>query len=118
MSMDFTLEFVRVLGIALFYTAPILVSLALLIVLIGLVVGKKEGWSVEDAVYYAFITATTVGYGDFHPKKPASKYLAITIALIGLLLTGMVVAVGVHAASDAFKTAFDYEKVVEKIEDR
>ncbi|MGD2076114.1 MAG: potassium channel family protein, partial [Gammaproteobacteria bacterium] len=79
------------------------------------VVGKKEGWSVEDAVYYAFITATTVGYGDFHPRKMVSKYLAIIIALVGLMLTGMVVAVGVHAASDAFKTAYSGDKVIEEI---
>lgn len=114
--MDFTLDFIRIFGVALFYAAPLLIFLALLIFLLGLVVGKKEGWSVQDAAYYAFITATTVGYGDFHPRKTASKYLAIIIALIGLIFTGMVVAVGVHAASDAFKTTYSGNKVIEKIE--
>jgi hypothetical protein len=114
--MEFTLDFLRIFGVALFYVAPVLISLALLIFLIGLVVGKKEGWSVEDAAYYAFITATTVGYGDFHPKKTASKYLAIIIALIGLIFTGIVVAVGVHAGSNAFKMTYSNNKVIEKIE--
>jgi hypothetical protein len=41
--MNFTLEFIRMFGIALFYAALIVISLALSIVLIGLVVGKKEG---------------------------------------------------------------------------
>jgi uncharacterized membrane protein len=113
--MDFTIDFVRMFGLGLLYAAPLLISLALLIFLVGLIVGKKEGWSVGDAVYYAFITATTVGYGDFHPRKTVSKYLAIVIALVGLMLTGMVVAVGVHAASDAFKTAYSDDKVIERI---
>jgi hypothetical protein len=65
-------------------------------------------------VYYAFITATTVGYGDFHPKRTASKYLAIAIALIGLMSTGTVVAVGVHAASHAFKTAYSDDRLLRK----
>jgi hypothetical protein len=116
--MDFTLEFLRIFGVGLFFAAPLLIVLGLLIFLMGLVVGKKEGWSLEDAAYYAFITATTVGYGDFHPRKKASKYLAIIIALTGLIFTGMVVAVGVHAASMAFKTAYSGNKVIERIEDK
>ena len=116
--MELTLDFIRIFGLALFYVAPVLIALAILIFLIGLVVGRQEGWSVEDAMYYAFITATTVGYGDFHPRKRVSKYLAIIIALIGLMFTGMLVAVGVHAASDAFKTTYNYEKVIEDIESK
>jgi voltage-gated potassium channel len=114
--MEFTLDFVRIFGLALVYVAPILIFLALLIILIGLVVGRKEGWSLADAVYYACITATTVGYGDFHPRKSASKFLAIIIALIGVLLTGMVVAVGLHAASEAFKTTYSEDNVKQRIE--
>jgi len=116
--MDFTLDFIRIFVLGLFFAAPLLILLALLIVFVGVVVGKKEGWSLADATYYAFITATTVGYGDFHPKKPASKYLAIVIALTGLVFTGIVVAVGVHAASIAFKTVYSDNRVVEKIEGR
>ena len=114
--MDFTLDFVRIFALGLFYAAPILISLVFLIFLLGLVVGRKEGWAIEDATYYAFITATTVGYGDFHPRKTASKFLAIIIALLGLIFTGIVVAVGVHAASDAFKTFYSPNRVIEKIE--
>ena len=116
--MHFTLDFIRIFGMALFYATPLLISLAFLIFLIGLVIGKKEGWSVADAVYYAFITATTVGYGDFHPRKTASKYLAIIIALTGLIFTGIVVALGVHSASIAFKATYSDNKVIEKIESK
>lgn len=115
--MHFTLEFLEVFFIALFYTAPILIFLLLLIVLLGVIIGKKEGWSTTDAVYYAFITATTVGYGDFHPKTPACKRLAVAIALIGLILTGLVVSIGVHAGSIAFKSRYTEQQVMDAVDD-
>lgn len=100
--MSFTFEFVKYFFIELLLGAPLLLFLAALIALIGLHIGKREGWSRSDAIYYAFITASTVGYGDFRPRHKGSKFWALVIAGIGLLLTGLVVAIGVHAASLAF----------------
>ena len=71
-----------------------------------MLVGRAEGWSRSDAIYYAFITATTVGYGDFRPRRVASKMTAVGIALVGLLLTGIVVAIGVEAAHQTFKVVY------------
>jgi len=114
--MEFTLDFLRLFSLGLFYVSPILLILILIIIFMGLMVGKREGWSKSDAVYYAFITATTVGYGDFHPRKKLSKYLAIAIALVGLMFTGIVVALGLHAATNAFKTTHADDKFIEQIE--
>ena len=33
----------------------------------GTLMGRIEGWTITDSVYYAFITAGTLGYGDFSP---------------------------------------------------
>jgi hypothetical protein len=65
------------------------------------VVGKKEGCSRFDSFYWSFITATTVGYGDVRPTKTAPRILAIVIALVGLMLTGILVAAAVHSATVA-----------------
>lgn len=40
-----------------------------------------EGWSFLDALYFATMTATTVGYGDLIPTHAASKLLTIVYAL-------------------------------------
>jgi len=85
----------------LWVTSPVLLSLATVVTLLGQVVGKKEGWSPFDSFYWAFITATTVGYGDLRPAKRSSRVLAIVIALAGLILSGILVAVAVHAATIA-----------------
>lgn len=48
-----------------------------------------EGWSYLDSFYFSAISATTVGYGDFSPKTPAGKLLAVFYIFcgIGLLVT-------------------------------
>ena len=81
--------------------------LLLLIAILGLVIGRLEGWSRGDALYHAFINATTVGYGDLRPTRPWAKALAIVIAFVGLVLAGVVVALGVYA----FEYAFDAVQV-------
>ena len=80
---------------------PLLLSLAAAIALLGQVAGKTEGWSKFDSLYWSFVTATTVGYGDIRRINRASKVIAIVIALIGLTMTGILIAVAVHAATFA-----------------
>lgn len=101
--MEFTVQFVYMLGVGIYHAAPLLIFLMLLIVLLGLWIGRYEGWSRSDSIYYAFITATTVGYGDFRPDRAAGKFKAILIALLGLIMTGIIVALGVKSAELAFK---------------
>ena len=105
--MEFTVQFVIILGQGLMHATPLLLFLILVIVLLGLSIGRQEGWSRSDALYYSFITATTVGYGDFRPVQSSAKFKAIIIALVGLVMTGIVVALGVKAAELAFKQIHD-----------
>jgi hypothetical protein len=94
-----TITFLKEFGLGLWLSLPLSLSLATTVALLGLVVGRKEGWSRFDSVYWSFITATTVGYGDIRPVKRASRIIAIVVALLGLTLTGILIAVGVHAAT-------------------
>jgi voltage-gated potassium channel len=45
----------------------------LIIVALGLLLGRLEGWPRLEALYQAFINATTVGYGDFHPPAKQER---------------------------------------------
>lgn len=114
--MDFTLLFIEVFFTSLVYTAPLFITLALGIVILGRVVGFIEGWSWLDSIYYAFITATTVGYGDFSPKHSVSKVLAILITFKGMVFTGIMVAVALQTAGKAFDASPHYHELLEKIE--
>ena len=94
-----TITFLKEFGLGLWLTSPLLLSIAAAITLLGQLVGRKEGWSRFDSFYWSFITATTVGYGDVRPVKRTSRIIAIIIALMGLTLTGILIAVAVHAAT-------------------
>lgn len=82
----------------------------------GVVVGRIEKLPIVDSIYYAFITATTVGYGDIKPVHRISKLIAVCIALVGLVTTGIIVTVGVVATQEAFDRHYDRDVIREKIE--
>jgi hypothetical protein len=94
-------KFLKEFVFDLWIVAPMLLSLAAAVTLLGQIVGKKEGWTRFDSFYWSFITATTVGYGDLHPIKKGSKIISVVIALVGFTLTGIFVAVAVHSATIA-----------------
>jgi len=102
--MDFTLTFLHYLFAMIYLTLPVIALFMILIILLGQIVGRFEGWSISNSLYWSFITALTVGYGDIRPSKKHSKLLAVIIALIGIMYTGIIVAVTVNAATQSFKT--------------
>jgi Ion channel len=76
---------------------PILVLLLGLIVSLGLVVARLEHWPLIDGIYFAFVSGLTIGYGDLAPKGGLARVLAIGIGFTGILLGGLIAAVGVQA---------------------
>ena len=96
-----TVTFLKQFWYGLWLTFPLLASLALGITLLGQIVARHEGWSRFEGFYWSFITATTVGYGDFRPLRNKSRVIAIIIAFLGLTLSGIIIAVAVEAATVA-----------------
>ena len=82
---------------------PVLSALLALIVGLGVVVGVIEDWPLRDSIYFAFISGLTIGYGDLVPKTLLSRALAIVIGMLGILLTGLVAAIGVQALLAAMR---------------
>jgi hypothetical protein len=77
--------------------SPILSALLGLIVALGLVVGFIEGWSIQDSLYFAFVSGLTIGYGDLAPKTLVTRTLAVFIGICGVLFTALVAAIAVKA---------------------
>ena len=96
-----TTTFIKEFLFGLWLTVPLWLSLMAFIIVLGQIVGKKEGWLPFESFYWSFITATTVGYGDIRPTRRSSRILSIVIGFAGLLFSGILVAVAVHSASIA-----------------
>jgi hypothetical protein len=80
-------RFVLGLFVGLHVVWPILSALLALIVALGIVVGLLEGWSVQESLYFAFVSGLTIGYGDLAPKALLARVLAILISVCGVLVT-------------------------------
>lgn len=71
-------------------TFRLVATLSASLLLVGMFVFHwVEGWSYLDSFYFSAISATTVGYGDFSPKTPAGKLLAVFYIFCGI---GLLVA--------------------------
>ena len=101
--MQISLEFIIIFSISLFHVGPFLLGQLLFILVLGLLTGRSEQWSTGEAVYWSLITATTVGYGDIHPTTKTGRICSILISLVGLIMTGIIVAIAIQAAGTAFE---------------
>ena len=109
--MDFTFTFLKTFIYGLYYTAPLLLLIMLTTICLGQIVGSIESWKRFDALYWSFITATTVGYGDILPSSRTSRVLSVLIALTGLVFTGIIVAIAVRSATYAFNMHVDFVQI-------
>ncbi len=96
--MKFTVDFGKAFFILLRAFFPIWGGLAILISLIGVWMANLESLSIGDGLYFAWVTATTVGYGDISPTSALSQFVAILDAIVGIVLTGIIVSIALNAA--------------------
>jgi len=89
--------FFRSFALQLRVVWPILSGIVLLMVGCGLAIWRIEGWRLDEALYFTFVTGLTIGYGDFAPKHDFARLLALVIGFAGIVLSGLVVAVSVQA---------------------
>jgi len=82
---------------------PILFVLLGAMLATGAAVGELEDWPLGDGFYFAFVSGLTIGYGDLVPRHPVSRALAIMIGFVGILLIGLVTAVGVRALESTWR---------------
>ncbi len=115
--MEFTLTFATRFLLGLYLSAPVLLLLVISVIVLGLFVGRRESWAPVDALYWSFITASTVGYGDIRPRRRLSKLLSIVVAFVGLIFTGIVVAIAVNALAYTFDKHVDMDEVRALIRD-
>ena len=81
----------------------VIFSLIALIVIGAMVIAYVEKMPFGDALYFSFVTGLTIGYGDIAAKTLLGRLVALLIGLIGIIFTGMVVAVAVRSVQKCFE---------------
>lgn len=92
-----SVKFLKVFFKSMWALSPIWLFLISVIFTLGLIFARLEKISGADGVYFAWVTAFTVGYGDIVPGGPITRILALAIALTGMIFTGLWVAVAVNS---------------------
>ncbi|PIE70442.1 MAG: cag pathogenicity island protein Cag26 [Deltaproteobacteria bacterium] len=67
------------------------IALVLILGSIGMVVFEPD-LDMQDAIWWAVVTMTTVGYGDISPASPGGRVVAIGVMLLGIGLLGIFTA--------------------------
>ena len=95
--------FLRYFAKYLFFVRHLITALVGHIVLGGVVISYLEGLQIGESIYFAFITGLTIGYGDIEPVTTWGRVVSVGIGIIGMLFTGMIVAVATRALADTVK---------------
>lgn len=53
----------------------------------GLAIGSNEGWPLSSSIYFAIMSATTIGFGADEPNTDTAKWLAIIYLPVLIFLT-------------------------------
>lgn len=95
------LSFSRHFGQALWRLKAVFLGLFTLIAAGAVLIVETEQIPFDDAIYFALITGLTVGYGDIVATTPGGRVVSVGLGMIGILFTGLIVAVAVHALQQA-----------------
>ena len=96
------MRFVRIIGIGSRYMAPVyrllktnglekvlIVAMILLFLIpIPIVLLEPSIETFADALWWAVVTTTTVGYGDLSPETPVGRILAVVLMMVGIGIIG------------------------------
>jgi voltage-gated potassium channel len=92
--------FLRVFAHHAMHIREVILSLLFLLVLGGVLISRVEGIQLGDAIYFAFITGLSIGYGDITPETASGRAISVSIGLIGMLFVGITVAIATRALAD------------------
>lgn len=77
----------------------------------GIMIHFAEGMSYADGIWWAFVTATTVGYGDISPSTFYGRAIAMALMLVGIGLIGTVTSTLTSYFLDARKKSVKNETI-------
>ena len=81
----------------LYIVRGVLLGLLVVLAVCAIILAELENLPLADALYFTFITAMTVGYGDIAPTTGMGRIVSLLVAADGLIIFGLIVAVSNRA---------------------
>lgn len=106
-ALGFTRKFLFVFAKMLIMTVPIWGAIFMGIVVLSWIFARAEQIEFGDSLYFACVTALTIGYGDIVPVTGTGKVLSVFMGVLGVITTGIVVAVALQATRIAYETLIE-----------
>ncbi len=102
-----------------------LMTLLGVIVVAAAIYTLVEDVSYLDGIWWAIVTATTVGYGDISPETVGMRLVAVTVMFTGILTAAIVtasvaasiVSAKIHAANETQAIDDDFDYVIERVQE-
>ena len=88
---------------AIWYLRSLWLAQIVLLLVGALAISGIEKIPFADAVYFAFITGLTIGYGDLVPHTASGRIISVALGFVGIIFTGLVVACATLAVRKAWE---------------
>ena len=90
------------------------------LILGGIGMGRVEGWSVLDSIYYSMITALTLGYGDFAPLTRPGRlwgtvFIPLAVAAAGEVLGNVATTLHERRQNQFYQSLMERELNTERL---
>lgn len=76
----------------------------------GVLISWVEDLPIGEAMYFAFITGLSIGYGDVTPETGWGRLISVCIGMSGMVFTGMTIAVATRALGAVVKERAEFEQ--------
>ena len=86
---------------SLHHVRGVLITLSVALLGCAAFMASVEDRDFGEALYFTLITGLTVGYGDITPATTGGRVVSVLCGVIGILFTGIVVAVAVRALRES-----------------
>ena len=65
----------------------------LFILALGVLFGMIEGIGPFKGIYFSYVSALAIGYGDIVPHTIFGKFISVVLGVIGMILFGIIVGI-------------------------
>ena len=83
------------------FSRGVIACLLIIVAINGLIISFLEKISIANALYFTFITALTIGYGDITPATGMGKMISVLVGILGMILMGLIIAIATLALKNA-----------------